>query len=82
MESTKGHCYLPAAYASAVFKPSRDIVTYIQPIQLGYLAPRACYLAVITGETLTRRVLGSFEGGAQFRLIDESGAELRSEERR
>ncbi len=76
VESTKGHCYLPAAYASAVFKPSRDIVTYIQPIQLGYLAPRACYLAVITGETLTRRVLGSFEGGAQFRLIDESGAEL------
>ena len=76
VESTKGHCYLPAAYASAVFEPSRDIVTYIQPIQLGYLAPRACYLAVITGETLTRRVLGSFEGGAQFRLIDENGAEL------
>ena len=59
-----------------MFKPSRDIVTYIQPIQLGYLAPRACYLAVITGETLTRRVLGRFEGGAQFRLIDENGAEL------
>lgn len=81
VQDTKGHQYLPAAHATPRFKPSWDIVTYIQPISLGYRAPRAYYLAVITGETLTRRVLGSFESAAQFRLIDESGVELYRSER-
>lgn len=71
VEATQGHRYLPSAHSSPRFKPSWDIMTYIQPISLGYLSPRAYYLSFVTGDTLARRALGSFESGAQFCLYDE-----------
>ena len=70
------HVYIPAAKATPAFKSRCSMITYVQPISLGYVKPRAYYIAFITESTLCDRVLGNFEGNAQFRLFDEEGSEL------
>lgn len=78
VESTRHHAYLPLASASPRIKAHGGIVTYIQPIDQGYLQARAYYLVVITEEALTRRVLDSFESDVQFQLFDAEGTHLYS----
>lgn len=68
--------YWPGALCSPINSGYRSAIIYAQPINMGYLMPRAYYITFIEENAVVNLVGSSFEGSVSFILFDASGREL------